>query len=46
VTAAERRRRAQKALTRPFASIDFDFRLLPKHAVAPTAEIERQRAVA
>jgi catechol 1,2-dioxygenase len=37
---------AHQALTRPFASIDFDFRLLPEHATAPTAEIERQRAVA
>jgi catechol 1,2-dioxygenase len=34
------------ALTRPFASIDFDFRLLPEHAAAPAAEIDRQRAVA
>jgi len=31
---------------RPFASIDFDFRLLPEQAGAPAAEVERQRAAA
>lgn len=31
---------------RPFASIDFDFRLLPETAGAPAAEVERQRAAA
>jgi catechol 1,2-dioxygenase len=37
---------ARKDLTRPFASIDFDFRLLAAHAAAPAAEVERQRAAA
>ncbi|MCY1259184.1 Catechol 1,2-dioxygenase [compost metagenome] len=31
---------------KPFASIDFDFRLLPEQAGAPAAEVERQRAAA
>ncbi|WP_432260931.1 catechol 1,2-dioxygenase [Cupriavidus sp. TMH.W2] len=31
---------------KPFASIDFDFRLLPVQAGAPAAEVERQRAAA
>jgi catechol 1,2-dioxygenase len=35
---------ARKALTQPFASIDFDFRLLAEHATAPTPEVERRRA--
>lgn len=31
---------------KPFASIDFDFRLLPEQAGAPAAEVGRQRAAA
>ncbi|AQV93941.1 catechol 1,2-dioxygenase [Cupriavidus necator] len=31
---------------KPFASIDFDFRLLPEQAGAPAAEVERLRAAA
>ncbi|SCU92267.1 Catechol 1,2-dioxygenase [Cupriavidus necator] len=31
---------------KPFASIDFDFRLLPEQAGAPAAQVERQRAAA
>lgn len=31
---------------KPFASIDFDFRLLPEQADAPAAEVERIRAAA
>jgi catechol 1,2-dioxygenase len=37
---------ASKGLDRPYASIDFDFRLYADCAVAPAAEVERQRAAA
>lgn len=37
---------AKRELQKSFASIDFDFRLLPVQANAPTAEVERIRAAA
>lgn len=36
----------KRGLDKPFASIDFDFRLNPEHAAAPPAEVERRRAAA
>ncbi|MDC7708583.1 catechol 1,2-dioxygenase [Vogesella indigofera] len=36
----------QKQLSQPFASIDFDFHLYGESAVAPAAEVARQRASA
>jgi catechol 1,2-dioxygenase len=36
----------QRELDKPFASIDFDFRLNAAHAVAPAVEVERKRAEA
>lgn len=36
----------QHGVDKPFASIDFDFRLLPEQDGAPAAEVERQRAAA
>ncbi|HJU49209.1 MAG TPA: catechol 1,2-dioxygenase, partial [Pseudogulbenkiania sp.] len=36
----------KKGLQKPFASIDFDFRLNGETAAAPTTEVERQRASA
>ena len=37
---------ARRGLDKPFASIDFDFRLLADKANAPAAEVERARAAA
>lgn len=37
---------AKRGLDQPFASIDFDFRLLAEKANAPAAEVERARAAA
>jgi catechol 1,2-dioxygenase len=37
---------ARRDLQKPFASIDFDFRLLADQADAPAAEVERNRAAA
>ncbi|MDF0605075.1 catechol 1,2-dioxygenase [Neisseriaceae bacterium TC5R-5] len=36
----------KKQLSKPFASIDFDFHLHAESAAAPVAEVERKRAVA
>jgi catechol 1,2-dioxygenase len=37
---------ARHGVAKPFASIDFDFRLNAEHAAVPTAEVERIRAAA